>query len=122
MKRLIIVANHQSLRAYRLRSSFEEDQLRFELSEIDFPTGVVARWKNLDPERRLESMARHLNRLIASEAPDSWMMAAPLETQARLLPTLEPRVKARLDGTRTDDLIARPPSRIVHLFAPSPVS
>jgi hypothetical protein len=119
MKRIIITANSDSMRAFRLASTFVEDHFEFDVSEIDLPFEAAAAWPWQDLENRLGTMGRCVDELITAEDPESWTVAAPLGVLAYLLPSVKSSVKNRLAGVKIEDLTALPASRIARRFAPS---
>lgn len=119
MKKTIVTANSQSMRAYRLTSKFKRDHFDFEAVEIDLPPDAASARHYQDDGHRLSEMAHSIDNLIASEEPESWSLAAPAGIFAHLLPLLSKSSKQLLCGGRKDDLVALPAKQIANRFAPS---
>lgn len=118
MNRLVVTANPDSLRAYRLASKYKQDHFDFEATEIDLPdTAAKAREYQNDNHRRNE-VAGYINDLVATEKPEMWSLAAPMGFFANLLPLLNDGARKCLRGCKTDDLVRLPAKHIAQLFAP----
>jgi hypothetical protein len=120
MKRIIVTANPESIRAYRIDSEFLDDHFEFGVSEIEFsPESKPTPRSSSDVEHRLKEMAREINSLVTTENPDSWVFAAPLSILVNLLPLVERSVRNRLSDAKIGDLTGLPTTRIARRFAPS---
>ena len=122
MHRLVVTANPDSMRAYRLASEYRQDHFDFEATEIDLPDTAARARQYQDDDHRRNEVAAYINELVASEQPEMWSLAAPLGFFANLLPLLTDRTKRSLYGCRTDDLVKLPATQIAHLFAPANVA
>ena len=118
MNRLVVTANPNSMRAYRLASQYKKDHFDFEATEIDLPdTAAKAREYQNDDHRRNE-VASYINDLVAAENPEMWSLAAPLGFFANLLPLLNDSARKCLRGCKTDDLVRVSAKHIAQMFAP----
>ena len=119
LNRVVVTANLDSLRAFRLVPASRKGHLEFDVSEINPPPETAVTHSVQDVEHRLREMARRVNELIASENPESWILAAPLCILVYLLPFVNEAVKNCLAGVKLEDMTALPAKRIARRFEPS---
>ena len=118
MNRLVVTANPNAMRAYRLDSQYKKDHFDFEATEIDLPDAAASAREYQNDDHRRNEVANYINDLVATENPDMWSLAAPIGFFANLLPLLNDSAKKCLHGCKTDDLVQVPAKHIAHLFAP----
>lgn len=118
MNRLVVTANPNTMRAYRLASQYRKDHFDFEATEIELPETAASAREYQDDDHRRNEVASYINDLVATEKPDMWSLAAPIGFFANLLPLLNDSAKKCLHGCKTDDLVRLPAKHITHLFTP----
>ena len=118
MNRLVVTANPDSLRAYRLASHYKQDHFDFEATEIDLPATAAKALEYQDDDHRRNEFASCINDLVATEKPEMWSLAAPQGFFTNLLPLLNDGARKCLRGCKTDDLVRVSAKHIAQLFTP----
>lgn len=119
MNRVVVVANIETLRAFRLGSTPVEDRINFNASEIDLPPDAIMKQPRQCLDFRLEEIAGNVDQLIAAEKADSWFFIAPFGLMVTVLPLLSGTTISRLAGANSEDLANLQSTRAGSTFPPA---